>query len=400
MEGAIRRTRRYEFKKPDLESLRKLADMLKNPGHFRKRYGYLLNILRTNVDEGLLNTLVQFYDPLYHCFTFPDYQLVPTLEEYSHWVGLPILNQVPFHDPETIPKIPAIAKAFQLETSDIKNNLTTKAGLQCLPFNFLYQKATNFAERLNADAFESILALLIYGIVLFPNVDNFVDMNAIRIFLTQNPIPTLLADTYFSIHDRTDKGRGLIICCTPLLQTWFTSHLPRPEFRPEKLPWSKKIMALTPADIVWFNPVIDPEVVIDRCGEFNNVPLLGTRGGISYSPALARRQFGYPMKMSPLYLFLDREFFFYRKDDANKKAQFVKAWYSIIKMDKNQLGRKSNTAQESYVQWVINRANKLQMPYPLQRSVTSTTPTIPSPLPPKTLEESPPWEGIVWEDCL
>jgi len=148
MEGAIRRTHRYEFKKPDLESLRKLAEMLKDPGHFRKRYGYLLNILKTNVDEGLLNTLVQFYDPLYHCFTFPDYQLVPTLEEYPHWVGLPILNQVPFHDPEAIPKIPVIAKALQLETSDIKNNLTTKAGLQCLPFNFLYQKATNFAEKI------------------------------------------------------------------------------------------------------------------------------------------------------------------------------------------------------------------------------------------------------------
>ena len=99
MEGAIRRTHRYEFRKPELKSLRKLADMLKNPGHFRERYRYLLNILRTNVDEGLLNTLVQFYDPLYHCFTFPDYQLVPTLEEYSHWVGLPVLNQVPFYDP-------------------------------------------------------------------------------------------------------------------------------------------------------------------------------------------------------------------------------------------------------------------------------------------------------------
>ena len=60
-------------------------------------------------------------------------------------------------------------------------------------------------------------------------------------------------------------------------------------------------MALTPADIVWFNPTLDPEVIIDHCGEFNNVPLLGTRGGISYNPVLARRQFGYPMRMSPLY---------------------------------------------------------------------------------------------------
>jgi hypothetical protein len=84
---------------------------------------------------------------------------------------------------------------------------------------FPLPKSHHFSQRSNADAFESILALLIYGIVLFQNVDNFVDMNAIQIFLTQNPVPTLLADTYFSIHDRTNKKRGLIICYTPLLQT-------------------------------------------------------------------------------------------------------------------------------------------------------------------------------------
>ena len=249
---------------------------------------------------------------------------------------------------------------------------------------------------MNVDAFESIVALLIYGIVLFPNIDNFVDMNAIQIFLTQNPVPTLLADdTFLSIHDCTNKGHGVIICCTPLLQTWFTSHLPRPKFRPEKLLWSKKIMALTLANIVWFNPVLDPKVIIDRCGEFNNVPLLGIRGGINYNPDLARRQFGYPMKMSHLYLFLDSEFFFYKKDGANKRAQFVKAWHSIIKMDKNHLGRNSNTAQEAYIQWVINRADKLKMLYPLQRFVTSTTPTIPLPLPPKTQEESQEREAML-----
>ena len=48
------------------------------------------------MENGLLNTLVQFYDPLHHCFTFPDYQLMPTLEEYSYLVGLSISNQIPF----------------------------------------------------------------------------------------------------------------------------------------------------------------------------------------------------------------------------------------------------------------------------------------------------------------
>jgi len=119
-----------------------------------------------------------------------------TLEEYAHWVGLPVLDEVPFCGLEPGPKIPAITVALHIDKSDIKKHLTTKGGLQCRPFNFLYQKATNFAERSNADAFETILALLIYGVVLFPNVDNFVDMNAIQIFLTQKPVPTLLADAY------------------------------------------------------------------------------------------------------------------------------------------------------------------------------------------------------------
>ena len=94
MGSVARRTHGYKFKKLDLESLRKLAKMLTSPDHFQEQYGHLLSILKTDVDEGLLNTLVQFYDPLYHCFTFPDYQLAPTLEEYSHWVGLPVVTPV------------------------------------------------------------------------------------------------------------------------------------------------------------------------------------------------------------------------------------------------------------------------------------------------------------------
>jgi len=293
----------------------------------------LLYILRTYVDEGLLNTLIQFYDPQYHYFTFSDYQLVPTLEEYSFWVGKPVLDEVPFHGLEVAPKIPDIATAFHLERSEVKANLATKRGLQCLPYNFLYQKAIDFVNSFGANAFETILAQLIYGIVLFPNVDSFVDMNVIQILLTQNPGPTLLADTYFTIHDRTIKARETILCCTHLLHIWMTSHLPRPEHRRVYRPLSENIMTLTPNDIVWCNPDRDFETIIYRFGEFSNVPLLGARGGINYSPILARHQFRYPMTMRPVYLFLDGEFFFYGEDVENKKAQFVQTLRSIIRLD-------------------------------------------------------------------
>ena len=61
------------------------------------------------------------------------------------------------------------------------------------------------------DAFEAIFVLLIYGLALFPNIDGFVDVNAIRIFLIGNPIPTLLGNMYFSLHLRNSKGGGTIV---------------------------------------------------------------------------------------------------------------------------------------------------------------------------------------------
>lgn len=43
-------------------------------------------------------------------------------------------------------------------------------------------------------ALHVVLALLVYGIVLFLNIDSFVDHVAIRIFLSGNPVPFLLDD--------------------------------------------------------------------------------------------------------------------------------------------------------------------------------------------------------------
>jgi hypothetical protein len=90
--------------------------------------------------KGVIKTLVQFYDPLYHCFTFPDYQLVPTLEEYSYWVDLSVSDEVPFGGLEETPKPSTVVASLHLETSDVEANLTTKGGFQGLPTKFLLNK--------------------------------------------------------------------------------------------------------------------------------------------------------------------------------------------------------------------------------------------------------------------
>jgi len=239
-----------------LLKLRELGKKVASLEDFHAHHGRLFGILKTDVTKGVLETLVQSYDRLYHCFTFSDYQLVPTLEEYYYLVGLPVPDKIPFSGLEPVPKLSTIAATLHLGASVIKANLIVNGRLLGLSTNFLYKQASTFAEVAINDAFYSILALLIYGLVFFPNIDNFVDIHAIQIFLTRNPVPTLLANTYHSIHDRTLAGRGAVLCCAPLLYKWFTSQIPKTHSfiaNLEDHSWSEKIMSLTPSDIVWYH---------------------------------------------------------------------------------------------------------------------------------------------------
>ena len=130
---------------------------------------------------------------------------MPTLEEYVNLLGILVSDKVPFNGLEAILKPQVIAAMTHLRKSEINKNLTTKRNLLGLTSKFLMEKAFSFAEASSMVAFEAILALLIYGLVLFPNVKDFVDIKAIRIFLIGNPVPTFLGDTYLSIHHRHPK---------------------------------------------------------------------------------------------------------------------------------------------------------------------------------------------------
>ena len=144
MDFGRRQTRKYTIKNPKLEDLRKLGSLITNPEAFEEKYGKLLSLLKVGMAEGLLPTLVQFYDPIYHCFTFLDYQLMPTLEEYSHLVGLPISNQDLFSGLEEVPQDHTLARFTVLKVSHINAHMTTKGGILGLPAKFLIDKAQLF----------------------------------------------------------------------------------------------------------------------------------------------------------------------------------------------------------------------------------------------------------------
>ena len=81
-----------------------------------------------------------------------------------------------------------------MKISDIVANWETRNGVKGVLAKFLLEKVRLFWEDLDFQAFKDALSLLIYGLVLFPNPDQLINVNAIKVFLSRKPVPTLLGD--------------------------------------------------------------------------------------------------------------------------------------------------------------------------------------------------------------
>lgn len=108
-------------------------------------------------------------------------------------------------------------------------------------------------------------------------------------------------------------------------------------------------MSLTRSDIVWYSRDYDGVSIIDSCGGFSNVPLLGTKGGISYNPILARCQLGYPMRDKPKNVHFEGLFFKECEDCKALKEKIVHAWRHVHKLEKKVLGKTNCVSLEPYL---------------------------------------------------
>ena len=158
--------------------LKELVSRVPETYSFIKRHVRLLNLVTSSFDEKMMGVLFQFFDPKHHCFTFPDYQLVPTMEEFSQLLNLPIRDQVPFIGLEEVLKPEVIASALHLKRSNMVSNWETRSGVKGFLAKFLIDKAQLFWDDMDFQDFKEVLALLIYGLVPFPNPELLINVNA------------------------------------------------------------------------------------------------------------------------------------------------------------------------------------------------------------------------------
>ncbi|XP_058775303.1 uncharacterized protein LOC131649561 [Vicia villosa] len=297
---ATRRTHTYSFHREGLIQLGQLGGLI--TGHnktvFTENYGNILTLLDSHVDE---------------------------------WEK---------------PDLDNIANALYLSIEDVLGNWKKNGNTHGFYMSFLVEKAQELANKKMWEAFNALLAVLIYGIVMFPNIHKFIDLAAICLFVDKNPVPTLLADTYYSVHSRYGKG-GAIRNCLPLLYTWFKSHLPTSgPFITSTQKWPQRIMGLTGNDIVWCPTGMDVEKVITSCDK-------------------------------PL----DKEIFesvcFEKGTDPKGLEEVRSAWNSIHTSDQISLGEKNVVAKQAYTDWVEDRVKDRLLPFPKVNPLYEQPPKIP-----------------------
>jgi hypothetical protein len=291
------------------------------------------------------------------------------MEEYAGILGIQIKNQVPFLATKEEPDVGEISRALYLSQEVIRGGLKEKGNLPGFHLSLLEAKAKEYAALGNWRAVCALIAVSVYGIILFPNQKNFVDINAIRLFVQRNPIPTLIGDVYYSVHNRNEKRRGgLIRCCAQLLYKWFMGYLPTKGafvLLDHTVSWATKLMGLRAKDITWTHIDEAGRDFICSCGSFPNVPLIGVQGCISYNPTLLKRQRGFAMEAPPLEYEIQDSCYFPVESNRSALEKVSEAWRNIQRKGKIPFGRANSRSFPLFDEWLRRRVEFTRLPFPV-----------------------------------
>ncbi|KAH1256930.1 hypothetical protein GmHk_03G006997 [Glycine max] len=362
-----------KVKNPDTTSIKELGRLMEplQMQAFRKTYGKILGLTIAEVSIEAIASLTQYYDQPLRCFTFGDFQLVPTIEEFEEILGCPLGGRKPYLSSGCLPSLSRIATVVKDSARGLDRIKQTRNGIAGLPQKYLEDKARGMANQGDWAPFMDVLALLIFGVVLFPNVDGLVDLAAIDAFLAyhhskESPVVAVLADLFDTFDRRCEKSSARIIYCLPALCVWLVSHLFQQDTRhpcpllshrscteKRRIDWDQLLAGIGGRTISWFPRWKEgKEGVLFSCGRYPNIPLVGTRGCINYNPTLAIRQLGYPMRGAPTEESMS-PFLVWDLGAQNSKTiqRIHKAWETPLRKDQELRGIRNGTIG-GYHEWL------------------------------------------------
>ena len=395
--------KKLDFKQNDLKVLTQVWLKMKNKEEFQQKYGNLACLLSVPVETPMLKAMLHFWDPFYRCFTFNQHDMTPTIEEYDELLGMKnvVKDKVYFRDGKGFKR--QLARAMDVKACELEKYIKEKGNNHCLSSDYLLKF---IQENVDNKQGQTMLALAIYGLVLFPKVKGYIDGDVIKLFEKiqhhVNPIPTILAETIRSLNHCRREGKGRFHGCAQLLTVWMISHLPNlsclqypkivfksricsdknplqefsdtkwPHQTPTRNQWIDYFKELK--EVLWKAPWMCHVPILYRCGEKPWVPLIGLWGITSYAPAMVRRQLGSKQFISITHGLSDIEFSYEGKDATKKIKEVLELWKCPRRVE---AGSCNISTTPGYMLWQSNRGKGF------------IAPKVHGPEPPKQLFDEP-----------
>ncbi|KAL1081877.1 hypothetical protein V6Z11_D09G096100 [Gossypium hirsutum] len=320
---------------------------------FYCNYGDLPYLLDIKVDEHLFRALAQFWNSAYSCFTFGEVDLVPTVEEYTALLCCPRI-QVDKVYPRTANVFPftkKLAKITGMSEQWVTTRIKQKGENKCIPWRSLRDQISAHPDTKKK---VDVLALSIYGLVIFPKALGYIDETGIT------PVPTILAETFRSLSACRRAGEGRFIGCAQLLLARFHSYFWKVDKVSYKVFFERyplKELAATPRrddisgerwmailrnlrdeDVEWKTPWMVPDEILYRYGDFDWVPLLRIWGAVGYTSLLVLRQYRSRQFIPATQGLAECEFSYGGNNYKGKIQEMSNAWKQTHRMKRFTVG--------------------------------------------------------------
>lgn len=160
-----------------------------------------------------------------------------------------------------------LALVLGLNANEVVANWTPEGVVKGFTRKYLEDHAWKFVKEEKWESCGAFFELLVRGIVLFINIDNFIDHLAVEIFLVGNLVSFVLADFYHTFHTRHEKINGTFLCCAPVMNIWMRTHMPQKvPFVSKGLTWPQRFASLSVDYVQWYKRDWETENVILKNG--------------------------------------------------------------------------------------------------------------------------------------
>lgn len=195
-------------------------------------------------------------------------------------------ERAPYTKIGQMPKVEELDLALQIPISDAMSNWKKRENFSGFWRAYLGGEDEKLFMARHWDALENVLALLVYGLVLFLTFKGFINSAAISIFWAigkekQSIVSMFLEDTFHMLNTIHKKKSGTLICCLLLLYNWLVSHVFKLNSLVDAMTGgdlAKTLVSLSSKDVTWYRNKLNVEEIIINCRSFPNVPLIGSKG--------------------------------------------------------------------------------------------------------------------------